>query len=360
MPAGCREDKMRYFLDDTPEVVFAFWVGVGAFVLALLMLLTIIVMRWISVRREQRHLHILQYWRRLLVKVAKGEKVSLPKISSRNASEFAEAWNDLHDAQPASHEQLRSIGDKVGLSAAARRLLRGSYHQRALAIIAIGHQGNPRDFDHIAPLLSDPSPITSLCTARALSQIDPARAMELFVPALMARDDWPDGTVASILKENNDDSAVKELSNAILHANDNTAARLVRFLADTDAERAAPVIRLLLDSKADDHVISTCLQMVTDRTDLDRVRKLLTHPRWHVRMHAATALGRLGDSSDEARLSALLSDPQWWVRYRSAQALRSLPGVKEDGIRRIGAAQNDAFAREIIQQVLAEPIGGRA
>ena len=350
---------MRYFLDDSEGVAFAFWVGIGALVLALLLFFGIVAIRWISLYREHQHEQHLKRWRRRLAKIASGSKASLPKLSPQDAPEFAEAWNDLNDALPDGRKRLRGVGEKVGLSEAARQLLQGRYHHRAMAIIALGHQGDARDFEQLAPFLADPNPITSLCTARALSQIDVNRAMELFVPALAARQDWPEGTVTSILKES-DDSAVKALARAALHGNDNSAARLVRFLVDTDAERAAPVIRRLLDSKADDHVISTCLQVVTDRVDLDRVRSFLDHPRWHIRMHAASALGRLGDSSDEPRLSTLLSDPQWWVRYRTAQALRILPGVRDEGIRRISAAQRDTFAREIIEQVLAEPIRGAA
>lgn len=350
---------MHYFLDGTKGVAFAFWVGIIALVLALLLFFGIVVMRWVTQYREQQHELHLKRWRRRLAKIASGSKVSLPKLSPQDATEFAEVWNDLNEAFPDVRERLRGVGEKVGLSEAASQLLQGRYHHRAMAIIALGHQGNARDFAQLEPFLADPNPITSWCSARALAQIDADRAMELFVPALAERQGCSEGKRSCLFQES-DDSTVKALARAALHGNRNSAARLVRFLVDTDADRAAPVIRRLLQSKADDHVISTCLQVVTDRSDLGRVRSFLDHPRWHVRMHAASALGRLGDRSDEARLSTLLSDPYWWVRYRTAQALRSLPGVRDEGIRRISLAQRDTFAREIIEQVLAEPIGGTA
>ncbi|MEX8194780.1 HEAT repeat domain-containing protein [Comamonas guangdongensis] len=343
---------MRFLQDDTPDVVLVFWIGVCVFVLALIIFLTIIGMRWSAKRRERRHLRDLRRWRELLEKISKGESLALPALSTRNAPEFLEAWNDIHDELPNAGELLRGVGEQVGLSATARRMLDDSHHERALAIIALGHQGDQRDFESLVPLLSDASPIISLCAARALSQIDPTKAVELFVPAIVEHENWPDGAVARILKESNSESAATALSGALLRANDSTAAKLVRFLADTDAQRAAPIIRRLLDSKVDDHVISTCLQVISDRADADRVRGLLAHPRWHVRMHAASALGRLGDGSDQARLSALLSDSQWWVRYRAAQALSALAG-EQGGM---GRTQQDRFAQEIIQHVLAEPL----
>lgn len=334
----------------------AFWVGAGAIALALLMFLCIITMHWIVTRREQRHTQTLSHWRELLDQVSRGKIDHLPALTAQCAVEFAEAWNDLHDAMTEGHEVLRRAGQQAGFSAVAHQLLHGRHHQRVMAISAMGHMGDMRDFEHIAPFLSDSSPIISLCAARALSQIDANKAIAFFLPALMQRTDWPDGSIAGILQENHSDNTGEALSNAILHGNDNTVARLIRFLVDTDAQRASLVIRQLLDAPSDDHVTSTCLQLISDRADIDLVRGYLVHPRWHVRMHAASAVGRLGDGSDERRLMALLSDSQWWVRYRAARALQALPGMQDHEIYRLSQAQQDVFAREILQHVLAEPL----
>lgn len=351
---------MHYFFDEKPDVVSVLWIGASATVLALLMFLCIIVMHWIVTRREQEHAQKLSRWRELLDQVSRGDIDHLPALTEHDAVEFAEAWNDLHDAMPEGQEALRRAGQQAGLSAVAHQLLGGRHHQQVMAISALGHMGDASDFEHISPFLSDPSPIISLCAARALSQIDVDKAIELFLPALMKRSDWPDESIAGILTANNRGNIDKALSSAILHANDNTVARLLRFLVDTDVQRAATVIRHLLDVPSDDHVISTCLQLVSDRSDIDLVRCFLVHPRWHVRMHAASAVGRLGDGSDERRLIALLSDSQWWVRYRAARALQALPGMKDHEIYRLSNAQQDVFAREILQHVLAEPLRGGA
>lgn len=346
---------MQYFLGESPEVSFAFWTGVSALALALMMFISIIVMNWVVTQREHRHLQALKRWQALLHRAVHGDTTHLPVLTPLDIPEFSEVWNDMHESMPTGHALLRWIGEQLGLSAAARQALNKGHHQRAMAISALGHQGDINDFDLIAPFLSDSSPIISLCAARALSQIDAAKAMNLFVPALLQRNDWPDGTIASIFKENHSASAINALSNAVLRANDHTAARLVRFLADTDTHRASPVIRELLDAQVDDHVTSTCLQVISDQRDIGRVRKLLHHPRWHVRMHAASALGRLGDLSDEQRLIPLLSDSQWWVRYRAAQAIRALPGKKAQELSQLGSAHQDTFAQQIVRQVLAEP-----
>jgi HEAT repeat protein len=66
----------------------------------------------------------------------------------------------------------------------------------------------------------------------------------------------------------------------------------------------------------------------------------------------------LGVPGDEQQLIGLLTDRQWWVRYRAARALASLGFVGAERMRAIQAAQSDAYARDIIEQVLAERLIG--
>jgi HEAT repeat protein len=139
-----------------------------------------------------------------------------------------------------------------------------------------------------------------------------------------------------------------------LQANAESAPRLIRFLAGVSPDEAAPVIRRILSAPVDDHLISTCLQVMSQAEDLDLVRPLLTHSRWHVRMQAAATLGRIGQAGDEQLLLPLLSDEQWWVRYRAAQALTKLPSIGEKDVLRIRNAQSDRFACDILDQVMAE------
>jgi len=140
----------------------------------------------------------------------------------------------------------------------------------------------------------------------------------------------------------------------LLRADPDTAATLVRLLARIAPGEAAGVVRQLLDAEVDDRVISVCLQLVTDPQDHERVVRLLASPRWHVRMHAAAALGRLGEPSDRDLLVPLLSDSVWWVRYRTAQALLALPGMGASGLRLVKERLDDAYGRDIIDHALAE------
>jgi HEAT repeat protein len=268
---------------------------------------------------------------------------------------FVDAWNATHESLPwPESARLSSLGHRVGLVDAARRMLRGNYHDCAMAIIALGHLRDHSVFDDLVPFLKNRSPIVSLCAAQALGQVDPPQAMAMFVPMILERDDWMPGNVARILAWNQDGSAVRELDSALLRANTSTMVKLVRFLADINPEHAAGVIRQLLDSSVDDHAISVCLQLVRDKQDRERVAGFLGAPRWHVRMHAASALSRIGEAADSQRLEPMLADKVWWVRYRAAQALLALPGMGTTALRQVQQRQHDAYARDIICQVLSE------
>ncbi|MGE8224627.1 MAG: HEAT repeat domain-containing protein [Stenotrophomonas sp.] len=343
-------------LTEGPTVlVVASGVAIFTLLLASVLLAIIVVLRIRAQRRDRRDKQARQYWVEVLQRELAGETVPVKQLQRDEVIGFIEAWNALCETLPdASVRRLASLGHRVGLAEASQRMLRGSYHDRAMTIIALGHLRDRHLYDQLVKFLDDRSPIVSLCAARALAQVDPPRAMSAFVPMIAQREDWVPGSVARILAENVDGSAAREISNALLRANADSTVKLVRFLADIDPHRAAVVVRQLLDGHVDDHIISVCLQLINDSQDRERVIGFLSASRWHVRMHAAAALGRIGSNGDRARLEALLSDSVWWVRYRTAQALLALPGMGVEALREVQTRHADTYGRDIIEQVLSE------
>ncbi|GAB3779351.1 HEAT repeat domain-containing protein [Dyella agri] len=339
----------------TTLLTVAYWVAVLTLLLAFSLLTVIVFLRARSRKRELRDKRAQQHWTQVMKHVLAGEAVQLQPLKRDEVTGFIEAWNVIHESLPQQDAvRLLPLGHGVGLVDAARRMLRGNYHDCAMAIIALGHLREHDVFDELVPFLNDRSPIVSLCAAHALGKVDPPRAMAMFVPLVLQRDDWMPGNVARILAHNEDGSALRELDNALLRANTSTMVKLVRFLADIDPGHASGVIRQLLDSSVDDHTLSVCLQLVSDKEDRERVAGFLDAPRWHVRMHAASALGRIGEAADSQRLEPMLADKVWWVRYRAAQALLALPGMGVDALRLMQQRQGDAYGRDIIDQVLSE------
>lgn len=341
--------------NDAALLDVAYWVAVLTVLLALVLLAAIVLLRMYSQMRERRDERARMHWSQAMQQVLAGNDVQVRRLRRGEAPGFIEGWNAIHESLPgADSRRLVPLGQRVGLAQASRRMLRGRPHHRAMAIVALGYLRDPGTFDDLAGFLRDSSPIVSLCAAHALGNVDPSRGMAMFVPMILTREDWVPGSVARILSNNEDGSAARELGEVVLRANDGTKAKLVRFLADIDAKRAARVIRELLDHPVDDHVTSVCLQLVKDKQDRERVANLLGASRWHVRMHAATALGRIGEAADGHLLEPMLADEVWWVRYRAAQALLSLPGVDAAAMRQMQQRQADAYGRDIIDQVLAE------
>lgn len=339
------------------DVTIAKWVALTTLCLALVVLLAILVLRRLADARQRRDRAAYQRWQAVFERALAGDALSsLPTtVDAGELAGLLEAWNALHERIAADQAQpLRALGQQLALSGRCAHLLRGSYHDRALAVIALGHLQDKQGFALVEPLLHDRSPIVSLCAARALSMIDPSQAMSRFIPLIVDRPEWTPGHVARILSENGEYVAVRELSNALLHASAETSVKLLRFLNDIDAQQSAQVVHRLLNEPVDDQVLSACLQVLHDRNDLPRVRQLLAAQRWHVRMHAASALGRLGTADDQTLLEPLLADPVWWVRYRAAEAIAALPGVGLSGLQATQTRVSDRFGRDIIAQVVAE------
>jgi HEAT repeat protein len=344
-------------LDDAaPIVQFAFWLGVAVMIMTLLMLAVTLGMRRLALQRARIHERAVARWRPLVLAQPGGVSAVMPGLGSDEMSGFIRVWNEAHEPlRGASTPNLARIASEVGLEARLYPALHAaSFHDRVVAVIALGHIRSSTSFSHVARFLDDRSPIMSLCAVRALMQIDPQRGVLLLVPRIVQRADWSQGSIAAILQECAAADVAGALTEATLQADAATRPRLLRFLAGVSPAAAAPIIRAQLAAADDEEMISTCLQVITNPADLDCVRPLLAHPRWHLRMQAAVTMGRIGVPGDEQRLIELLADRQWWVRYRAARALVSLGFVGGERMRAIQAAQSDTYARDIIEHVLAE------
>ncbi|MGB8326929.1 MAG: HEAT repeat domain-containing protein [Steroidobacteraceae bacterium] len=345
-----------------PVVVFAFWLGVAIATLTLIMLIVIVVMLRVMSRRDRIHARVVAKWRPLVLAVPDGAPAAVPPLADPEVSGFIQVWNEVHaPLYGATTENLARIARAVDLERHLRRFLeKANFHDRVVAVIALGHIKSDESFACVAQHIDDKSPIMSLSAARSLMQIDSGQAVSKLVPRIVERSDWSQGGIATILQEAGASQVAGQLTEATLQANADIAPRLIRFLAGVSPEAAAPIIRAALTSSSDERLISTCLQVLSNQTDLDCVRPFLSHARWHLRMQAAVTLGNLGTPGDERLLIKLLADPQWWVRYRAAHALMNLSFMTLDRVRWIQANQTDPYAQDILRHVLAERILGAA
>jgi HEAT repeat protein len=325
-----------------------------------LLLLCVFWMHWSRGATEARRRSFVATWRPRLAAIALedgGRHLDdLPRLEHRDLAMFLREWIAIHEAlDKDSCRGLQALSQRLGLGEAAVRLLRRRrLHDRLLGTVALGHVGDPRHWDVLLEEARSSNLPVSLAAARALVRLDPPRAIATLMPLLERRDDWPRTRIWPLLQEAGPDAVTAPLVDAVRRGGPREQARLARFLPLADEATATALVRELLREAASEPVIASCLAVVDSPEELPAIRALASHPRWHIRMLAAKALGRLGQREDEAMLTSLLGDAEWWVRYRAAQALVALPWMRRDGALAIRNGVADRYAADAMEQALAE------
>jgi HEAT repeat protein len=318
---------------------------------------------WMHGRRrahEHRARAFVGRWRPILAAIALDGKTPppemLPSLARREHGLFLHEWIAIHEALDrtscrgfdALNRQLR-VGE-----IAARMLRRRRLPSRLLGTVALGHVGDAGPWDALLAETGSHHLALSLAAARALVRLDAARAVATLMPVIERREDWPHTRVWPLLQEAGPEAVTGPLLAAIARAAPRAQARLVRLLPLADETEAAACVHRLLQTTSSDWVVGACIGVIDSPAELPTIRRFAAYPRWHIRMLAAKALGRLGEMQDEARLVAMLGDSEWWVRYRAAQALVALPWVRRERVDAVRDAQADRYAREALDQAIAE------
>lgn len=332
----------------------AFWAGISALGLTLLVGLQIIALR-MSMRRTQRREQALTLkWRPLLNAAIAGEELgNLPELPWRDRVLFIKLWLHLQQAvRGEASEGLNAIARRLGCDEHMRKLLvSGNRAERLLATLALGHMRDRESWPALARAVHAADSASSVHALWALVQTDAARAAYEMAPLLLRRDDWP----------------LSQLGNILQNARSEWQPVLAEALSRTSPEELPPALRLVaalridlpqaqlqayLDSPHVD-VVLAALRLARSPHVIGQVRRHLASTDWRIRLQAVRALGELGDRSDVARLRTLLSDPEWWVRYRAAQALLALPFLTEAELAQLRDS-SDRYAADMLTQVLAE------
>lgn len=337
-------------------VRIALWSASALFAVTILLVLTIVYLRISLILRQKRNHRFLLCWQPRLAQALLGDMTLVQKLSRRDAIMFLALWNHAQESfRGETKEKLNQLARLTGADQVARRMLSmRSVRKRLMAITALGHLRDRSAWDDLVRIANADNAVLSLTAVRALMHIDAHAALPVLVPLLLKREDWPTPRVANILREAGPHIVSKLLAGAAVRASAEHAPRLIRYLEGAHLAQVSGTLGYLMKNASDDSVISACLQVLPDPAHLDMVRGFTRHPRWHVRMHAGRALGRLGSMDDIPLLIERLADEQWWVRYRCAQALAGMPGVTTQRLEQIRAGLDDVFARDILTHVMAE------
>lgn len=342
-------------------LAIAHWVAMAVVALVLFLMAYILFLRALLLMKERRYRDFSKLWRPILLNSAGNSLDRLPRIEFADRFSFLILWNMVRE-EKYGDEKIRNwmnhVAMATGIDRVAKRLLgKRSIRKKLLAVVTLGQLRDKSQWEKLCQMAVSEHALLSLAATQAIARIDPEAAVPVIVPLVVRRVDWPAAKIASILKEIGPDLVSEPLVNAVTRAPADDMQRLIPYLATCHDTITLSAVRKILASPPDDKVIGPCLNAIgrfRETEDLELVRHYLSHPRWHVRAHAAACIGRIGTEKDEKKLVALLADQEWWVRYRAAQAIVDLPSFSMARIHKLKEGLKDRYAMDILDQAIAE------
>ncbi len=339
-----------------PALRLAAGVGLTALALTGVMALAVVGMRVHAVRSRRRHERAVQRWRPLLVQVAAGDDCTAPRLQRREQVPVLLLWNQMQESlRGAAHLRLNDFGERIGLHALAQRLeSRPRVASRVLGDAALGHFAKVADWSRLDQGMHEVGTPASLAAARALMRIDAATAAESVFDRYLKHSDWPAPRVGTLLRESPHDAIAEPLTRRLLQGKLYDRLRLLPLLRFAEVPNMHGLLDLLVQTSQEPQVLSIAMRQLQGPAALADVRRLTGHADPLVRSAAAQALGRIGTAADQNRLIDLMADANWWVRYRAAQSLVGMPRVEADDMVQLRRLVSDRYARDILDQVMAE------
>jgi hypothetical protein len=338
----------------------ALWMTVASIGASLLLLLYTLELRLRRRLRERRRADVVAHWRVIIADAVTGaadaQSYRVPKLHRRDRHEFLRLWVYTRSMlEGAAAERLIALARGLGLTEFIRAEAHDAHVGRRL--MAIRAQGYLRDADSFAELAAaadDVNTLVSITAAEALAAIDPPRAVDLLVPKIAKRRDWPRTHVFKLLQRAGSAVISEPLYRFIRTAADEDAAYLLQFAEIAEFDVRDALAGEMLRTASNPEVLAAALKVASGHATVPRLDALLAHPAWYVRMQAAKLVGRMGRMEDVDRLQRLLADEEWWVRYRAAKALVRLPRLGRPALEQIRTQLHDGCARDILGQAMAE------
>jgi hypothetical protein len=360
------DSALDFAASSDPFVRFAIYSSLGALLATAFLFACVVTMRLRLLAHRRRETRWTETWRPLLTGVAingldpeTDRRLAASPPSDELATRFLlNEWNVLQDCVKGSaRTNLVRAGYKLRVDIVAWEMLEQgtSLSDQLLAVVTLGHLGEMGVWNELVKRLDSSNSLLSLMAAKALCNVDPDQAIPLVIERMLSREDWAGARVAGVLLEAGAGAISTPLRDAILAASPDDQEELIQFLPMVYKSVASQVVKqLLVEPDTHDRVIGACLKVAAGPLELPEIRALTDHPRWHIRMRAAAALGRIGEMQDCPRLLHLLADREWWVRYRAAGALARLPFLSRIQLEEMRDQVDDAYGRDMLDQVLAE------
>lgn len=343
-----------------PITTFAIWLFVGVMAATAVLFVYTLGLRTATILQARNRVRCIRVWHTIFAAAMmsrdEARNIALPHIGRADRSDLLEEWNSIRSlVEGEAARNLIILARRAGIHALAARLARKrGVKPRILAAQTFGNLGDKKYYDDMRELIDHPNAAVSVTAAHALVQIDPDRAVNVFVPMIEKRRDWPLNRVSIILSRAGSERIGEPMYRVTRSADSNGKAYLLKFGHLVESEVMYALIEELLRESDDNAVLAAALKLVRGYRGVPRLAALIKHDEWYVRLQAAKAIGRVGREEHLSLLEILLGDREWWVRYRAAQAIVSLPFLGPNQLRRLVEQQTDRYAADMLRQAIAE------
>lgn len=337
-------------------IAFAFWAGITAFGLTLLLLLVIVDVRLRRRKEGHEERSFIATWRPILVEAVCEPKLKLlPVLHPREQLFFLKLWNYQQESlRGTATDRLNGLARRLKCDVAARSFLKkGNRAERLLAILTLGHLRDRVSWDALADQTINRDSVSSLQAARALIKIDSQRATEHLFSLALERVDWSVTQVVHLMGEDRQ-AFWRILVKNIAAVDQQHWPRALQMAVTLRLELPLESILFILGNCRSDEALIAVLHIASGVLLLPVVRRYLHHPDWRVRIEVARFLSSFGDINDVRSLKQLLEDKQWGVRYQAAQSLASMPFFGLNELTVLRAQTHDVLVSDMLDQVLAE------
>ena len=344
---------------DTATIV-ALWSIAAVLVTTVILFVYTMGLRVVTILAVRRRRRFLESWRDVfatsMLSREAAENGALPAVRRNDQIDLLEEWNRARSIiEGSAVGNLVALAQRTGIPALAARLLeRRRIKSKILAVQTFGHLGDRSQRDAVRELVTHENTALSITAAVSLVEIDSDYGIEIVVPLIEERRDWPKNRVSILLRLAGSERISEPMYRAIRSADARGKTYLLQFARLIESEVLDALVEDLIRTSNDPGVLNAALKLVRGFGGVPRIAALTQHKTWYVRMQAAKVLGRIGQQEHLSLLEALLDDREWWVRYRAAQSIAALPFLGPNQLRQLRHRQTDRFAADILQQAFAE------
>lgn len=317
-------------------------------------------LRIVTITRAKKRARFIAQWRNVfalsMLSETHAREMSLPGIHGSDHTDLLEEWNRARSMVAGSAvDRLIILAFRCGIPALAQKLFK-KHHVRSkiLAVQTFGYLSDSERRQQVIDLLNHESTVLSITAAEAAVEIDPDFAIQIIVPMIEKRRDWPKNRISNLLRVAGSERISEPMYRAIRSADDVSKTYLLQFVRLVETQVLDALVEDLIRNSVDAGVLNAALKLVSGHNGVPRIAALTQHEAWFVRMQAAKVLGRIGREEHLSLLESLLDDTEWWVRYRAAQSIAKLPFMGPNQLRQFRERQTDRYARDILSQSFAE------